>query len=36
MELKLLLALMMGLSSFGVTQGTANKSFKEKDDQTFR
>jgi hypothetical protein len=36
MELKLLLALMMGLSSFGVTQGTANKYFEDMDDQTFR
>jgi hypothetical protein len=33
MELKWQLAPMMGLSSFGVIQGKANKYFKEKDDQ---
>jgi hypothetical protein len=36
MEVKWLLAPMMGLSSFGVIQGMANKNSEEMDDQTFR
>jgi hypothetical protein len=36
MELKWLLALMMALSAFGLTQGMANKYSEEMDDRIFR